>query len=218
MNFAQGEINGLIVRTAPLGPIATNCYVVACARTLIGAIIDCSAEPERITEMIEASPALKISALLQTHAHIDHVAALSAMKAKLGAPIHVHASELPLYDAAPTQGLMLNMRVSPLPRPDVFLKEGEVLELGNLRARVLETPGHTPGGVCFYFEAQAVLFTGDLLFAGSIGRTDLPGGHFPTIEASLARMKELPEETIVLSGHGPQTSIGRELKVNPFLR
>ncbi len=217
MSFAQAELNGMIIRMAPLGPIATNCYVIACARTLEGAIIDSSAEAARIHAMIEAAPAIRPTLLLQTHAHVDHVAALGAMHARLQLPIYLHPDDMELYKLAPQQGMMLGMQVAPLPAPSVLMKDGDTIRLGDLEARVLHTPGHTPGGVCFYFAAQGVLFSGDLLFAGSVGRTDLPGGHFPTLQRSLKRLLDLPDATLVLSGHGPETELGVERVHNPFM-
>ncbi|MEL6182279.1 MAG: MBL fold metallo-hydrolase [Myxococcota bacterium] len=209
---------GLLIRTAPLGAFATNCYVIACAQTLEGAIVDCSAEPDRIQAMIAHTPTPTIAHLLQTHAHIDHVVALPDLHTSTEAPIYLHRDDMPLYDAAPMQSRMFGIPLQPLPPPDIFLAEGDTVTLGELTARVLLTPGHTPGSICFYFEAQSVIFSGDVLFAGSIGRTDLPGGHLPTMRASLSRLcDELPDDTLVLSGHGPPTTMGREKATNPFL-
>ena len=218
MRFANLERDGMIIRAAPLGLIATNCYVIGCARTFEGAIIDSVAEPDTIDAMVQHTPALSIGKLLQTHAHIDHVAALSATRARYAVPIHIHAAEQPLYDAAPAQGLMLGIQIGPLPPAEVYWEEGDTVEIGELSGRIIHAPGHTPGGCCLYFEAQKVVFSGDLLFRGSIGRTDLPGGHGPTIFESLATVAALPEDTLVLSGHGPETTIGQERRTNPFLR
>ncbi len=218
MNFAHLEHEGLLIRAAPLGAIATNCYVIGCARTLQGAVIDSVAEPEAIDAMVQHGPALSVVKLLQTHAHIDHVAALKETRARYGAPIHIHRDELPLYEAAPLQGQMLGIRIGALPPPEVFWQEGDTITLGDLSATILLTPGHTPGSCCLYFEAQGIIFSGDVLFRGSIGRTDLPGGDGPTIFKSLARLAQLPEDTLVLSGHGPETTLGHERRTNPFLR
>ncbi|MBH25138.1 MAG: hypothetical protein CMH57_11915 [Myxococcales bacterium] len=219
MSFTTLDRPGLRIRTAPLGAFATNCYVIACDHTGHGAIVDCSAEPTRIRAMIDAlDPAPTIRLLLQTHAHIDHVVALPDLKALTDAPIHLHRDDMPLYEAAPMQSRMFGIPLAPLPPPDVFLKDGDTVTLGDLTARVLLTPGHTPGSICFYFQEQSVIFSGDVLFAGSIGRTDLPGGHFPTMRQSLDRLtSELPDDTLVLSGHGPPTTIGQEKRTNPFL-
>lgn len=217
MGFTVLKRDGMSIRSAALGLFATNCYVVRCEETGDCAIIDSSAEADVITRMTDDAGG-KVTLLLQTHAHIDHVAALSDTKATWGAPIVIHKDEMPLYEAAPMQGGMFGIQTEPLPEPDRYVDDGDIIELGALRAKVLFTPGHTPGGICFWFQAQDVVFSGDLLFAGSIGRTDLPGGDTKTIMRSLARVAtDLPDSTLVLSGHGPETNIGLEKRRNPFL-
>lgn len=217
MDFTLLQRDGMSIRSAALGLFATNCYVIRCDETGACAIIDSSAEADVIGKMTDHAGG-NVTQLLQTHAHIDHLAALAETKATHGAPIVIHKDDMPLYDAAPMQGQMFGIQMGELPRPDRYIEEGETVEVGNLTARVLLTPGHTPGSICFLFEAQEVVFSGDLLFAGSIGRTDLPGGDTPTIMRSLARVAtELPDGTLVLSGHGPETTIGLEKKRNPFL-
>jgi hydroxyacylglutathione hydrolase len=217
MDFTLLKRDGMSIRSAALGLFATNCYVIRCEATGAVAIIDSSAEAEVIAKMT-ADAGDNVTHLLQTHAHIDHVAALAETKAAHGAPIVIHRDEMFLYDAAPMQGQMFGISTEPLPAPDKFVEEGDTVSVGELTARVLLTPGHTPGSICFWFQAQDVVFSGDLLFAGSIGRTDLPGGDTPTIMRSLARVaSDLPDSTLVLSGHGPETTIGLEKKRNPFL-
>ena len=218
MDFTLLKRDGMSIRSAALGLFATNCYVVRCEETGAVAIIDSSGEAEVIAKMT-ADAGNNVTHLLQTHAHIDHVAALTQTKAAhSAAPIVIHKDEMFLYDAAPMQAQMFGISTEPLPRPDQFIDEGETVTLGALTAKVMLTPGHTPGSICFWFEAQDVVFSGDLLFAGSIGRTDLPGGDTPTIMLSLARVaQDLPDSTLVLSGHGPETTIGLEKKRNPFL-
>lgn len=218
MSFHTLDRDGMQIRTAPLGALATNCYVVGCARTGVGALIDAVAQIQAIDAMVQHGEGLKLDKILQTHAHIDHVAALPEARARYNAPIHLHRLELPLYEAAPIQGRMFGIHVDPLPPPDAFLTEGQTIAVGELQAEVLLTPGHSPGSVCFHFAAQKVIFSGDVLFAGSIGRTDLPGGDGPTLMRSLAQLLDLlPDDTLVLSGHGPATTIGRERTSNPFL-
>jgi glyoxylase-like metal-dependent hydrolase (beta-lactamase superfamily II) len=219
VQFQRLEFEGMLVRTAALGPFATNAYVVGCAATHSAGIIDPSNEAGVIEAMLDDAPALTVAGIFQTHAHIDHVAAIPGVRSRHpDLPIHLHPDELPVYQSAPAQGRMFGIGVEAMPKPDVDVAEGDTITIGELEARVLHTPGHTPGGVCYHFEAQGVLFTGDLLFAGSIGRTDFPGGNVGEIKASLARVSGLPDDTIVLSGHGPQTTIGREKRSNPFLR
>jgi glyoxylase-like metal-dependent hydrolase (beta-lactamase superfamily II) len=218
MAYETLERPGMTIRFAPLGLFATNCFVVRCAETGACAIVDSCADFEVIEAMVDAGGG-NVALLLQTHAHIDHVAALGETKAAYGAPIVIHTDEMPLYDVAPMQGAMFGIHTDPLPPPDRFVEEGQSVTLGSLTAKVLLTPGHTPGGICFWFEDQNVVFSGDLLFAGSIGRTDLPGGDTPTIMRSLRRIvTDVPDDTLVLSGHGPQTSIGREKAHNPFVQ
>ena len=217
MEFQSLAQGGMGVRMAALGSFATNCYVIKCLKTGQGAIIDSSAQGEVIDRMVAHDGGVKVGQLLQTHAHVDHVAALNHTYKTYKAPIALHASDGMLYKAAPLQGGMFGIMIAPLPTPEVELKEGDEVTVGELRAKVLWTPGHTPGSVCFYFEAQKVLFAGDVLFAGSIGRTDLPGGNMKEMMKSLARLVTLPDDTLVLSGHGPETTIGREKRTNPFL-
>lgn len=218
LDFDDLRFGDLVVRTAPLGPIATNCYVIGCLQTGQGAIVDCCAEPDRIARMIAHEAPLTITHLLQTHAHIDHVSALAELRRRTQAPIVLHRDELPVYDSVPLQSKMFfGVPAAPLPPPDRFVAEGERIQVGSLEAEVFLTPGHTPGSVCYYFRAQGVMFSGDVLFAGSIGRTDLPGGDMRAMRASLARLERFSPETVVLSGHGPVTTIGEERAHNPFL-
>ncbi len=210
----QAEI---IIEFLTVGPFQTNVYVVGCPETGEGAIIDAGGDAPGLLKKARDHK-LKISKILQTHAHIDHVAALAEIKAETAAPIYIHKKEMQLYEAAPMQAKMYGIPLKTLPPIDEFIEEQDVISVGNLQARVLLLPGHSPGSVAFYFEAQNVLFSGDVLFASSIGRTDLPGGSVADIKRSLNRLKQLPGNTQVLSGHGPQTTIGRELIANPYLR
>lgn len=205
------------IETRPLGPFQMNCYVIACPETGEGAIIDAGSGFSWIAQAVEGL-GIRVTHLLQTHAHIDHVGGLSEAKARWPeAPIVLHRAEMPVYEAAPIMGQMFGMALDPLPEPDRFVEDGEVVEVGSLRFRVIFVPGHSPGSVAFVEEQQGVAFSGDCLFAGSIGRTDLPGGDYATLIRSLGKLCELPDTTRVLSGHGPETTVGREKKSNPFL-
>lgn len=206
-----------IIEYLTVGAFQTNVYVVGCPKTGQGAIIDAGGDAPGLLKKARDHK-LKISKILQTHAHIDHVAALTEIKAETAAPIYIHKNEMPLYDAAPMQAMRFGLQLNALPPVDEFIDEQDLITIGELQARVLLLPGHSPGSVAFHFEAQNVLFSGDVLFANSIGRTDLPGGNVADIKRSLARLKELPPNTLVLSGHGPQTTIERELRNNPYLR
>lgn len=206
----------IIVDWRTVGPFMTNSFLVACPKTREAALVDASAQADTLLEMI-AEHDVTIRLLLQTHAHLDHVGALAKMKEVTEAPIWIHEDEMELYDNVPMQCRLFGLPSLPSPPPpDRMIKEGETFTIGALSCEVLETPGHTPGGVSFQVN-DTYLFSGDTLFAGSIGRHDLPGGDLQVLMRSLRRLCELPDDTLVFSGHGPVTSIGHEKKYNPFL-
>lgn len=215
--MSSNESADIIIESLTVGPIQTNVYVVGCPQTGKGAIIDAGGDPEGLLGLAGEND-LEIAQILQTHAHIDHVAAIPEIKEATGAPILLHPDDMMLWQAAPQQGQMFGIPVGPLPAPDQELADGQTIAVGNLRAEVMLLPGHSPGSVGFYFAEQSVIFSGDVLFAGSIGRVDLPGSDMNQMKASLERISALPDDTRVLSGHGPATSIGREKQLNPFLR
>lgn len=209
--------NDIIIESLTVGPIQTNVYVVGCPQTNEGAIVDAGGDPEGLMGLAEEHD-LEIDKILQTHAHIDHVAAIPQLKEATGAPVYLHPDDLPMWQAAPQQGQMFGIPVDPLPAPDEELFDGQTIAVGQLRAEVMLLPGHSPGGVAFYFADQSVVLSGDILFAGSIGRVDLPGSDRNQMKASLERISTLPDKTRVYPGHGPTTSIEREQQHNPFLR
>ena len=197
------------------GPLMTNYFVVGCRTTGEAAVIDAGYDADGILALAEDFDVTKI---LQTHAHIDHVAALSDVKERTGAPIYLHPDDAPLYDNAAEQGRFFGYDIDPLPPVDETLADEQEIAVGELTARVLLLPGHSPGSVAFWFEELGVVFGGDVLFAGSIGRVDLPLGSPAQMRTSLERMTTLlPDDTRVLPGHGPETTIGMEKKRNPFL-
>lgn len=206
----------MIVEHLVVGPFQTNVYVIGCPATGQGAIVDAGGDGPGLLRLLEEN-GLELTKILQTHAHIDHVGALSHVRGISDAPIYLHPEERMLYDTAPQQGMFFGIPIAPLPSVDHWLAEGDVLEVGELRARVLLTPGHSPGSVIFYFEEQQTMLSGDVLFAGSIGRTDLPGASVDQMRASLERLKSFPDDTRILSGHGPETTLGHEKRTNPFL-
>jgi glyoxylase-like metal-dependent hydrolase (beta-lactamase superfamily II) len=199
----------------PNGQFVENCYFVIDDATATCAIIDPGEEAGLIAHKLQAAGVTPVGIWL-THAHIDHVLGVPRLKTDTGAPIYLHPADRMLYDHVPEQAFAFGLRAEPLPAPDRELAAGDALRVGGLEFRVRHAPGHSPGSVVF--EGQGVAFGGDVLFQGSIGRTDLPGGDFDTLLKSIEReLLTLPDSTIVYSGHGPETTVGRERRANPFL-
>ncbi len=203
------------VVTIPNGRFAENCYLVIDEPRGECAIIDPGEEAGLIAHKLEAA-GVKPVGIWITHAHIDHVFGVPRLKADTGAPVHLHPADRVLYDHVAEQAAAFGMQAGRLPEPDRALAAGDVLGVGGLAFRVRHAPGHSPGSVVF--EGEGAAFVGDVLFQGSIGRTDLPGGDFATLIRSIEReLLTLPDSTIVYSGHGPETTVGRERRTNPFL-
>ncbi len=200
----------------PLGPVQTNCYLVADPATRAAVVIDPSWEAARILGAL-AEREWQCRAVLVTHAHFDHIGALAEVVEATGAPFAIHPGERMLLEAR-GGGQAFGFDVRACPEPDVLLEPGQPLEAGSLRFEVLFVPGHTPGHVAFYHAAGQVVFSGDALFQQGIGRTDMPGGNYATLMHSLRTvLLALPDETVVCAGHGPATTIGAERRDNPFL-
>ncbi|HRD02765.1 MAG TPA: MBL fold metallo-hydrolase [Candidatus Saccharicenans sp.] len=198
-----------------VGPLETNCYLFFCPETRECAIIDPGAEPEKIFEAI-SSLSLKPTIIINTHGHVDHTGANLDLRERYHIPIALHPADLPLLEECLQLefGLMLGAR--PAPVPDHLLADGEKISIGQSVLQVIHSPGHSPGSVCFY--TGHLLFAGDTLFSGGVGRTDLPGGSWKDLAHSLkARIMTLPDETVVLPGHGPKTTISEEKESNPYL-
>ena len=200
----------------PNGVFAENCYLVVDERAGECAIVDPGEEAGLILHKVKGTGAKPVAIWL-THAHIDHVLGVPQVAAETGAEIWLHPADQPLYDAVPDQAAWFGLAPpGRLPAPDHEMAPGTQLVVGGLRFDVRHAPGHSPGSVCLV--GPGVVLSGDVLFAGSIGRTDLPGGDFETLIASIEReLLPLPDATIVYSGHGPETTIGRERRTNPFL-
>jgi len=211
----------MIIETRAAGPFVENGFVVACERTREGAIID---PGDSVQELLAfaAAERLALRYILLTHAHLDHVTGVAAAKRALGAPIYLHRDDLFLYERVVQQGASFGVRVEPQPPIDGYYTLGQVISVGDLEVRPHHTPGHCPGGVCLAVAQRGQpakeLFVGDTLFAGSIGRTDLPGGDYQTLIASIRNVLfTFGDDAVVHSGHGPDTTIGRERTTNPFL-
>jgi hydroxyacylglutathione hydrolase len=212
----------MLLEAQAVGPFFKNGFVVGCERTREAIIIDPGDEVESLLAFAERG-ALTIRHILLTHAHVDHVTGVAAAKRALGAPIHLHRDDLFLYERAVESGAMFGLRVEPQPPIDKYYAPDDVIAFGDYDVRPHHTPGHCPGGVCLQVGRRGVagmdLFVGDTLFAGSIGRTDLPGGDFNTLIASIRNVLfAFGDEAIVYPGHGPNTTIGRERRTNPFLQ
>jgi glyoxylase-like metal-dependent hydrolase (beta-lactamase superfamily II) len=211
----------LFLDVFPVGPIQANCVLLGDRDAGVLAIIDPGEEAVRIMERVGAS-GLKPTMVLHTHGHLDHAGGTADLMRRLpdGIPVGLHRDELPLYQGITTQGRMFGLEVEEPPPPDLWLEHGQRIGVGALELEVRFTPGHSPGGVCFVVHGTAdpLVIVGDVLFAGSIGRTDLMGGSFPVLEQSIRKqLYTLPDETRVICGHGPDTTIGAEKTGNPFV-
>jgi glyoxylase-like metal-dependent hydrolase (beta-lactamase superfamily II) len=212
----------MIIEAQAAGPFMKNGFVVSCEETREAVFIDPGDEVEGLLSYIDRQ-GLTIRYILLTHAHFDHVTGVSAAKRRLGVPICLHRDDLFLYEHVVETGAMFGLRVEKQPPIDAFYEPGQVFAFGRYTAAVHHTPGHCPGGVCLQIgkagEAGKELFVGDTLFAGSIGRTDLPGGDYATLIDSIKRVLfPFGDDAIVHPGHGPDTTIGRERRTNPFLQ
>lgn len=199
-----------------VGALETNCYLVYCEDTLECAVVDPGADPEKIIYLI-SELGLKPVILINTHGHIDHVGANKDIKDKYDIPLCIHSSDSKMLEniLASALGSILGSKKSP--KPDRFLEEGENISIGNSYLEVIHTPGHSPGSISLL--GEGFLLSGDLLFCGGVGRTDLPGGSWNILEDSIRnKIFVLPDDTIVLPGHGPSTSIGQEKMTNMFIR
>lgn len=205
-----------IVAGLPVGPFAMNQYVVGCPRTGEAAIVDSGGSPRPFLDFC-AERGLRVTRLLQTHAHVDHVAGLAETKAATGAPIFLHPADGPVYASATASGLFFGMRIDPLPPVDHELSDGQEIAWGDVRLEVVFTPGHCPGHVCFVDHTAGLMLAGDLLFRGSVGRTDLPGSDPDLMGPSLSRVFAFDDAIRVFPGHMEPTTIGTERHTNPFL-
>ncbi len=193
-----------------------NCYILGCENTKEAVVIDPGDDGDQIL-MALAKSALKVKYLINTHGHFDHVGANKAMKEATNAEIGIHPDDASMLMELSKSASMFGLSAENSPPADILLNHGDQLSFGDITLDVIHTPGHSKGGICLY--TKGYLFAGDTLFKSSIGRTDLPGGNYDTLIASIrTKLFGLPDDTIVYTGHGPETSIGDEKRMNPFLR
>ncbi len=199
----------------PVGPFQANAYLAICEETGKCALVDPGDEAERLLGAA-ASENAEVESILLTHAHLDHIGGVAEVKRETGVPVYLHPADMTLYKHAPEQAIAFGVEMENQPEPDRELEDGQLVEIGSSRLEVRHTPGHSPGHVSLIGEGFALV--GDCVFAGSIGRTDLPGGDFRTlIESIQEQLLTLPDDTVLYSGHGPATTVGQERAMNPFL-
>ena len=207
----------MIHEIIPVGPLQCNCSIIGDESTREAMVIDPGDDIAGVLAIVRKHK-LTVKQIVVTHAHIDHVGGATKLKQATGAPILLNQNDYALLKMLPVQAAWIGVAAPEAVTIDQPLADADTVRAGNLSATVMHTPGHTEGSVCLYFPAEQKLIAGDTLFAGSIGRTDLPGGSFPNIMRSLhERVLALPDETVVVPGHGPTTTIGEERESNPFL-
>lgn len=212
----------MLLESRAVAPFFKNGFLLACESTHEAIVIDPGDEVQELMELVDVGR-LTVKYILLTHAHMDHVSGVAKLKAATGAPIGLHRDDLFLYESAVQQGLMFGYKVERPPEPDFFYHAGQPLTFGGYDVQAHHTPGHTPGGVALQVgvtgKAGSQIFVGDTLFAGSIGRTDLPGGDTETLLRSIRTVLfGFGDQTRIYPGHGPQTTIGEERRNNPFLQ
>jgi hydroxyacylglutathione hydrolase len=207
---------GMILEVRAVGPFYKNGFVIGCDRTRDAIVIDPGDEVEQLIDAARRH-SLTVRYILLTHAHVDHITGVGPAKAAFDAPVYLHRDDLPFYEHAVEQGQMFGLTVRQPPPVDVFYDESPI-RFGDYEVRVHHTPGHCPGGVCLAITDTPHLFVGDTLFAGSIGRTDLPGGDYEVLMRSITQILfALGDDAIVHPGHGPDTTILQERTRNPFV-
>ncbi len=208
----------MIRETFPVGPLQCNCTILGDPISRLATVVDPGADIARILHALAAHD-LHLQQIVVTHAHIDHIAGALALKEATGAPMLYREADLPLVAMMGLQANWLGIATPAVQPPDHSPADTEPLVTGTLAAEFLHTPGHTEGSLCVYLPAEGLLLAGDTLFAGSVGRTDLPGGNHRKLLASIReRLLPLPDATVVIPGHGPETTVGHERTTNPFLR
>jgi len=206
----------LIIKTLTVGPIMANCFIVGCENTKSAVVIDPGDEADKIL-MTLAESQLTVKYIINTHGHFDHVGANKKMKEVTGAEILIHAADADMLEQISMASQAFGISVENSPPADRTIGEGDQITFGDITLNVIHTPGHSPGGIAL--SADGVVFVGDSLFYGSIGRTDFPGGDYNTLISSIKnKLFPLGDEVVVYTGHGPETTIGQEKRMNPFLK
>jgi hydroxyacylglutathione hydrolase len=199
----------------PVGPLQVNCFILGCTATNQALVVDPGDDGARILAAV-TKKGWTVAAIVNTHAHFDHVGGNAHLVEQTGAPLCLHAQDLALLQLAARQAATYGLSTTPSPAPSRLLNDGDLVQVGDISLTVIHTPGHTQGGICLYGAGH--LFSGDTLFADSVGRTDLPGGNTEQLLTAIRqRLLVLPDETVVHPGHGPDTTIGREKRMNPYV-
>lgn len=204
----------MLLWSRALGPFGTNCYIIACPETRVAAVVD-PGQPDPWIRQVVAKEQLQVEQVLLTHAHVDHIGGVEWVRGWAGVPVALHPDDLPMAADPFYNGSAMFGEPIAITAVERELRDGATVAVGNLRLQVLHTPGHTPGGVSLY--TPGYLLAGDTLFAGSVGRADLPGGDYATLIRSIrTKLFALPAATVVYPGHGPRTTIGDERDYNPY--
>ncbi len=206
----------MILKKIEAGPLAVNCYIIGDEKSMEAAVVDPGGDADAIYSLLK-SEGLTCVKIINTHAHFDHVGGNADLKEMTGADIYIHADEAPSLQHSDGAAKMFGVSAGKSPAADKFVADGDMIEIGELKARVAEIHGHSPCGIALIFDDEKIAIVGDSLFAGSIGRTDFPGGNY---DALIGDIKEkiftLPDDTVILPGHMSETTVGREKQYNPF--
>lgn len=205
----------MIIKDLVVGPLMANCFIFGCPKTKEAVVIDPGGDADRIMMMLNDLE-LQIKYIINTHGHFDHVSGNGQLKQSTGVDILIHPLDASMLEKLSSNAAMFGVSVDNSPPCDRTIEEGETISFGELTLEVIHTPGHTPGGISLF--TDGIVFVGDTLFAGSIGRTDFPGGDFNTLISSIQKkIFNMNDDVRVFSGHGPETTIGREKRYNPFV-